>query len=49
MDSTRFSSLREKRVLLQNDVTMTSQVGATYLKRWGLVSQIQRCLHWLPS
>jgi len=35
MDATGFLSLREKRFPQKNDVRMTSQVGAAYLKMCG--------------
>jgi len=47
MDATRFSSLREKRFFPRNDITLTSKVGATYLKMCRQILRIQwylRCL-----
>ena len=41
MDATRFCSLCGKPFFLANDVTMTSQVGETYLKMCRHVLQIQ--------
>jgi len=40
MDASRFSTLREKRFFPRNDITMTSYVGATYLKMCRHVSRI---------
>jgi len=49
MDATQFSSLREKRFFHGNDITMTSQVGATYLKMCRHVLRIQWYLRCLSS
>jgi len=43
MDATRFCSLRWKRFYPWNDVTMTSEAGATYLKTCGVVLRRQSC------
>jgi len=49
MDVTGFCSLRGKRIFPSNDVTMTSEVGATYLKMSGAVLRNRGYLQWLSS
>jgi len=49
MEIASFPSLREKRFFPENDVTMTSQVRATYLKSNFAVLRIRGCPHWLSS
>jgi len=49
MDTTMFSSVREKTVYPENDVIMTWQVASTYLKMCGGVLRIQCSLQWLFS
>jgi len=49
MKATGFPSLREKWVFPPNDVTMSSQVGRSYLKRCIAFLRICGCLHWFSN